>query len=742
MKPTRAAVQTGILQTQQNANGEMDEKCNGLPVTPYDIGDFQHCCNKLGIMDTYFSGAYLTWTNNSTWCKLDRAMINNKWVGEGLRVHAHFGFPGKLSDHSPCVVSLFGDNTQGAKPFKFFNMLCRKLKLLKEPLKVLNKKHFSHISSRPAAAETSLYDMQQKLHDNPMDIQLQERMAELKSYAFRLAEAERSYCSQLAKSKYLKESDKGTKFFHDLIKSNRNKNQIISLTLPNGSRTSSYQEVSNAFIDFYKELLGTSYTSAHIDRDILSDGKLVDEAQANALTHAVSDEEITEALFSIGNDKAPGPDGFSSYFFKMAWNIVGGDFCDAVKEFFSSGQILRQMNHSVIALVPKSNNASNVEDYRPIACCNVSYKVISKILASRLSPILTQLIDPAQAAFIQSRSMVENIYLVQELLKRYGWSRISPRCIMKIDLRKAYDTINWGFVKEVLMGMGFPRLFVGWIMQCISTTSYSISINGSFHGFFKGQQGYINAWAGMTLSYAGRCELIKSVLQGVECFWLASLPIPVGNIHAKSDTLWVKWIHQNYLQDSNIWDYSGNKQESKLMKQLLVIRDKIRAMEGSTHAAISRLEQWAIDGKFSSKSAYEFFRPRKIKLTWPKLVWQTSIIPKHSFILWLGLKDRLLTRDKLQGYIEDQTCPLCGEMEETIDHLFFQCRVGRQEARGTGAQAKAKRIGLACTVYYLWEARNERIFEGKIKHPRAIIRCIQIQAYRVLYNIFPSLNGV
>ncbi|GFZ19928.1 laccase 12 [Actinidia rufa] len=168
------------------------------------------------------------------------------------------------------------------------------------------------------------------------------------------------------------------------------------------------------------------------------------------------------------------------------------------------------------------------------------------------------------------------------------------------------------------------------------------------------------------------------------------------------------------------WD----KQESKLMKQLLVIRDKIQAIEGSTHAAISRLEQWAIDGKFSSKSAYEFFRPRKIKLTWPKLVWQTSITPKHSFILWLGLKGRLLTRDKLQGYIEDQTCPLCREMEETIDHLFFQCRVGRQvwsqiklwlgisramntlkaavkwmikEARGTGAQAKAKRIGLACT---------------------------------------------
>ena len=96
------------------------------------------------------------------------------------------------------------------------------------------------------------------------------------------------------------------------------------------------------------------------------------------------------------------------------------------------------MNHSVIALVPKIYNVSKVDEFRPIACCNVSYKVISKIMAARLALVLPDLIDPAQAAFVQGRGMVENIYLVQELLNRYGWSRISPRCIVKIDLRKAY----------------------------------------------------------------------------------------------------------------------------------------------------------------------------------------------------------------------------------------------------------------------------------------------------------------
>ena len=126
----------------------------------------------------------------------------------------------------------------------------------------------------------------------------------------------------------------------------------------------------------------------------------ISEDQNHQLTMPVTEEEIKEALFSIGDDKALGLDGYSSFFFKRAWNVVGADFCDVVKKFFSSSQILKQINHLVIALVPKSNNASRVEDFRPIACCNVSYKVISTILSSRLSLLLIHLIDLAQTAFV------------------------------------------------------------------------------------------------------------------------------------------------------------------------------------------------------------------------------------------------------------------------------------------------------------------------------------------------------
>ena len=332
--------------------------------------------------------------------------------------------------------------------------------------------------------------------------------------------------------------------------------------------------------------------------------------------------------------------------------------------------------------------------------------------------------------------------------------------------------------------------------------------------------GYINSWAGANLSYAGRTELVKSVLQGIECFWLSILPIPAGvrskviqlcrnflwsgncnsnkkplvawsevtlpksegglgirnikawnkallskilwDIQAKKESLWVKWVHHIYMNSSSFWIYTARHADSPLIKQIIALRDEIIASEGSVSEATQTMNQWASNNEIKSKLAYDYFRQKTTKLVWPKMVWHKSITPKHSFMLWLGLKDRLLTKDKLQGIIEDQICPMCRIEDETVNHLFFQCSVGGQiwnhiknwlgisramqtikaavkwmikEARGTGPQAKAKRIGLACTVYHLWEARNQKLFEGKVKSPEAIIRRIQTQVQRCISSL-------
>lgn len=176
-------------------------------------------------------------------------------------------------------------------------------------------------------------------------------------------------------------------------------------------------------------------------------------------------------------------------FFKKSWGIIGGDVTNAVLEFFRSGQLLKQWNHAFIALVPKSSHASSVTDYRPISCCTVFYKIISKILANRLCAIMGHIVDEAQMAFIKDRSIVENIHLAQELFRKYNRKKASPRCIMIMDLQKAYDTVHWEFLREAMTVMKFPPIFVQWIMECVSTNSFSISVNGQMHGFFHGHRG-------------------------------------------------------------------------------------------------------------------------------------------------------------------------------------------------------------------------------------------------------------
>lgn len=102
------------------------------------------------------------------------------------------------------------------------------------------------------------------------------------------------------------------------------------------------------------------------------------------------------------------------------------------------------------------------------------YKIISKILANRLGAIIGDIVGEAQTAFIKDRSIVDNIHLAQELFRKYGRKKSSARCIMKIDLQKACNTVHWDFVGEALRALDFPETFVGWIMECVTTTSLNL----------------------------------------------------------------------------------------------------------------------------------------------------------------------------------------------------------------------------------------------------------------------------
>ncbi|KAK4381921.1 putative mitochondrial protein [Sesamum angolense] len=156
---------------------------------------------------------------------------------------------------------------------------------------------------------------------------------------------------------------------------------------------------------------------------------------------------------------------------------------------FQITNAIGEVNTTLLALIPKVNLPSYVSDYRPISCCNVLYKAITKVIVQRMQPVLHLLIDFSQNAFVPGRSIADNILLAQELLAGYNQRRLPPRCTLKVDIQKAYDSVEWDFLLEVLRLFNFPPRFVGWIEQCVSTASFSVSLNGAIYGFFKGRRG-------------------------------------------------------------------------------------------------------------------------------------------------------------------------------------------------------------------------------------------------------------
>ncbi|GJX88337.1 retrovirus-related pol polyprotein from transposon TNT 1-94 [Tanacetum coccineum] len=160
----------------------------------------------------------------------------------------------------------------------------------------------------------------------------------------------------------------------------------------------------------------------------------------------------------------------------------------AITDFFNNGQILREINHTFIALIPKVPTPSRVNDFRPISCCNVLYKCISKILTNRIIEGIKEVVSDNQSAFVPGRCITDNI-LITLLMHGYHRDKGPPRCAFKTDIQKAYDTMDWRFLGVILKQFGFSGQMIRWIMACVTSTSFSISVNRDIHGFFKGKRG-------------------------------------------------------------------------------------------------------------------------------------------------------------------------------------------------------------------------------------------------------------
>ena len=214
----------------------------------------------------------------------------------------------------------------------------------------------------------------------------------------------------------------------------------------------------------------------------------IGEEDASELVKEFSEEEVWKAINDLGKDKAPGPDGFNIDFFQHCWNVVKKDISDLFAEFHKYGSFEKSLNATFITLLPKVAGAEDIYKFRPISLVGSVYKILAKVLASRLRLVIGKIVGPYQHAFVAGCQILDAALVANECVDACLKSNL-PSLICKLDIEKAYDRVSWGFLMTILERMGFPAKWRKWVYFCISTVHFSILINGEATGFFPSTRG-------------------------------------------------------------------------------------------------------------------------------------------------------------------------------------------------------------------------------------------------------------
>uniref|UniRef100_A0A803NYG4 Reverse transcriptase domain-containing protein n=1 Tax=Cannabis sativa TaxID=3483 RepID=A0A803NYG4_CANSA len=182
-------------------------------------------------------------------------------------------------------------------------------------------------------------------------------------------------------------------------------------------------------------------------------------------------------------DKAPGPDGMGPGFYQHHWDIVSTDLIALVSDFFNTGTFPSEYNTTNLVLIPKKKNFSTMGDLRPIALCNVAYKISAKVLANRMRPLIGDVISETQSAFIPGRLISDNIMVAFEVMHYLKRKRRGKRVHGHLsDMSKAYDRVEWDYLRAVMLRMGFAERWVNLVMECVTTVTYTIVHNNHSMG--------------------------------------------------------------------------------------------------------------------------------------------------------------------------------------------------------------------------------------------------------------------
>lgn len=480
-----------------------DEKIGG-PKRP--VSSFQHFAEMLTLCEMEelkSKGDRFTW-GGSRWkkyirCCLDRCFGNKAWMSRYPDSNQNF-LEKRGSDHRPVLVNLKAGAEIKRGQFRFDKRLLHypeaktevinawrncgrngtvvsRIKKCRRVMSLWKRRRRFNAKDKINLLHTRLEWFQSKPY--PCRFEIDKIKKEL-MLAYR---EEEMYWRQKSREKWLRLGDRNSKFFHFSVKAARVRNYLRKLKDHLGRDQWSDGAKAEVAIQYFSELFATSNPPSYepVFQSMLP--KVTPEMN-RTLTGRVTKEEVREAIFSIEAESAPGPDGMSGAFFQKFWSEIGDEVTKEIQEVFETSVLPAEWNFTYICLLPKIPHPENMRDLRPISLCTVLYKTVSKIIVKRLQPLLGDLVSINQSAFVSERMIQDNIIIAHEVVHalRSHPSAEAEFMAVKTDMSKAYDRVEWSYLKALLQAMGFDELLISWVMMCISTASFAVLVNDQPYG--------------------------------------------------------------------------------------------------------------------------------------------------------------------------------------------------------------------------------------------------------------------
>nr|GEW98105.1 RNA-directed DNA polymerase, eukaryota, reverse transcriptase zinc-binding domain protein [Tanacetum cinerariifolium] len=621
--------------------------------------------------------------------------------------------------------------------------LIKKMQNLKKPLKALSWSH-GNVYDRSKSLKDELNTRQKDVDKNPFDSKAKAIDAQTLNEYIKAIKDELCLLQQKAKIQWLKEGDKNTIFFHSMIKARRNKSRVESIKDENG-KIYEGRNVAEQFLMHLKKFLGESVPVKSIE-DSLFINKINDDDDVKMIEE-VSNEEIKNAFFDIDSNKASGPDG--------------------------------EINATLIALIPKMNTPNKVSDFRPTACCNVIYKCISEILTNRIKQGLKS--KEYQYHFGCKELKLSHMCFADDLLVLRKGNKGSLEVIKKsldefshvssLNPNLGKNTIFFDSIKErekhdllEILPFKCGKLLVRYLgvpllAKRLSVMDYKVLIN-------KVEE-RINCWRNKTLSYVGRVLLLASVLSSMQIYWASVYLLPnaiglLGRWDAVKNHVWHsigngektsmfcdKWCSNGPLSKfiSKRSLYDARISDNVVVAEMLVDNDwkwpddwlsKFPVLNSIIPPNIQKeKENWVMwvnnkdqKVKFSTNQAWLTMRDDWPKVQWHHVVWYSQFIPKHAFILWLAIQEKLPTHDRMEKWQDTSGNKLGGRviLKDIVEVIS-------NDKSKNSIRMVVNKLLLAAIVYTLWQERNQRTFRDEYKNVKAVCKTIYEQVKSKLMTL-------